>query len=113
MVRSGLPALCGLFSVPINCFDRSIRHDGINNRKAHASLELYHYWISIVGELGCFSVTAEMIRSNIFRLPGLVRGAIGVVIHIFGYGFYEEALSYRIVRLPPNIRGAKIWQRSS
>ena len=57
-------------------------------------------------------VGAEAMPNDICELFVLPAGTTGMVVHIFGFGFRDEPLSYQVVYSPPNTRRLEIRPRN-
>ncbi len=57
-------------------------------------------------------VGAERMPDDICQLLGLAPGTTGMVVHILGYGFLDEPLSYQMVYTPPNTRRLELRPRT-
>lgn len=57
-------------------------------------------------------IGAEHMPDDVCRLLGLEPGTVGMVLHILGYGFRDEPLSYQLVYTPPDARRLEIRPRN-
>ncbi|MBT6094858.1 MAG: GntR family transcriptional regulator [Rhodospirillaceae bacterium] len=57
-------------------------------------------------------VGAEIMPDDICALLNLAPGTTGMVVHILGFGFLDEPLSYQLVYTPPNTRRLEIRPRN-
>jgi GntR family transcriptional regulator len=57
-------------------------------------------------------IGAETVPDDVCGLLGLAPGSVGMVLHILGYGFKDEPLSYQLVYAPPNTRRLEIRPRN-
>ncbi len=57
-------------------------------------------------------VGAETMPDDICTLLNLAPGTTGMVVHILGYGFLDDPLSYQLVYTPPNTRRLEIRPRN-
>lgn len=56
-------------------------------------------------------VGAEAMPADVCDQLGIGTGAVGMVCHILGYGFRDEALTYQLLYVPPGARRLEIQPR--
>ena len=57
-------------------------------------------------------IGAETMPDDVCEILGLMSGTVGMVLHILGYGFKDEPLSYQMVYAPPNARRLEVRPRN-